>query len=60
MFFIVCQTGWNCLYEQLIYFVLTLKKKYIIWKPYLFLKYKFLSVPDRSHHYERSKIGGSR
>lgn len=28
MFFIVCQTGWNCLYKQLIYFVLTLKKKY--------------------------------
>lgn len=48
------------LYKQLVYFVLTFKKKKRHdMKFCLFLKYKFLSVPDRSHHYERSKIGGS-
>lgn len=39
--------------------ILKKKKKRHNMKLCLFLKYKFLSVPDRSHHYERSKIGGS-
>lgn len=56
--FTAWQTGWNCWHKQLVYFVLTLKKRCNM-KPCIFLKKEFLSLSDRSHHYERSKICSS-
>lgn len=53
--FTMWQTAWNCWHKQLVCFVLTLKED-AIWNLAYFKNKKFLSVSDRSHHLERSKI----